>query len=164
MSQYRLPDRIPPPCPGNEAGWARWVRDKWNAVRITHLRTTPLGADIPGRVRIRVNVHLGALAPADVLVQASADGAEATDVSGEWPIRLCSTQSYGNGTYVFDGLLPAHGVENRRRLAVRVRPGAAHEALSTLREVRRLFELQSDSARDANDGRRARTRLEPVTG
>jgi hypothetical protein len=167
MSRYRVADQIPPPSPAHHAattGWARWVRERWQAVRVTHLKTVPLRPDIPGRVRVRVNVHLGLLAPADVLVEATADGAETTDTSGEWPIRLCSMQSYRNGTYVFEALLPRRAVEHRRPLTVRVRPGAAHEALSTLQDVVRLFEVRPGPAGALDNARRSRPEPAVVTG
>jgi hypothetical protein len=145
MNQHRLPDQIPPPQRAAKAPterWAAWVREVWGGVRVTHLETNPLLADVPGRVRVRANVHLGSLLPADVLVEATTDAAEAPDASGEWPIRLSSVQSYGNGTYVFEGLLPLEAVDEYA-LIVRVRPGAVHETLSTLQEVDRSFDVRS---------------------
>jgi hypothetical protein len=163
MDRYHVAHQIPPPRLADDTatgGWARWVRDRWQAVRVTHLKTVPLHPDVPGRLRVRVNVYLGALAPADVLVEATADraetdGARAVEAPDEWPIRLCSMQSYRNGTYVFEALLPRQAVEQRRRLTVRVRPGARHEALSTLRDVVRLFEFSSGPARALLKARRS---------
>jgi hypothetical protein len=163
MNQHRLPDQIPPPCPATKSptvAWAAWVREQWSAVRVTHLETNPLLPDVPGHVRLRANVHLGSLVPADVLVEATAEPAEAVDASGECSIRLCSMQSYNNGTYVFEGLLSLEALEDQP-LTVRVRPGAAHEALSALREVARAFDVRSDFAPAVKEARR--TRLEPAT-
>jgi hypothetical protein len=100
---------------------------------------------------VRANVHLGSLIPADVLVDATADRVKA---SGEWSTRLASLQSYGNGIYVFDGLLPPHALEDRSPLIVRVRPGSAHEAFSALGKVARTFEVRSAPGRAANKARR----------
>jgi hypothetical protein len=143
MNQHRLPDEIPPPqrtANAPTAAWTVWVRQQWGGVRVTHLEANPLLADFPGRVRVRANVHLGCLLPADVLVEATIDAA-ASDASGEWPIRLCSVQSYRNGTYVFEGLLPLEAVDEHP-LIVRVRPAAVHETLSTLQEVDRSFDVR----------------------
>lgn len=167
MSRYGVADHIPPPCRAAEAsatGWARWVRDRWPAVRVTHLKTVPLRPHVPGRLRVRVNVYLGALAPADVLVEATVDEADTPDGSGEWPIRLCSVQSYGNGIYVFEALLPRQPVEHRRRLTVRVRPGTSHEALSTLQDVVRVFEVHSSPVGAPGNDRRPRPEPAAVTG
>lgn len=145
------------------SSWARWVRDEWQTVRVTHVKTVPLRADVPGRVRVRVNVHLGALAPADVLVEARTDQQASTDASAEWPIRLFSAQSYGNGTYVFEGLLAPHTGVGLRPLTIRVRPGALHEALSALRDVVHVFDLRVDSVRAATRAQRSRSEpLAPV--
>lgn len=144
MNQHRLPDQIPPPqrtANAPSAAWTAWVRQQWGGVRVTHLETNPLLADVPGRVRVRANVDLGSLLPADVLVEATTDAAE-TAASAEWPIRLCSVQSYANGTYVFEGLIPLEAVDEHP-LIVRVRPGAVHETLSALQEVDRSFEVRS---------------------
>jgi hypothetical protein len=166
MNQHRPPDHIPPPGPAENTatdGWARWVRKTWEGVRVTHLEAVPLPASIRGRLRVRVNVHLAALTPADVLVEATAEGGEASGARGEWPIRLCSTQSYGNGTYVFDAPLPPQGVENQRVLTVRVRPAVEHPALSRLREVVRPFEVRTD-AHASDDTRRSRPEPTAVAG
>jgi hypothetical protein len=163
MNQHRLPDQIPPPNPAANvptAAWAAWVREQWGAVQVTHLKATPLRADIPGHLRVHTNVHLGSLTPADVRVEATADAAEAVDASGEWPIRLCSMQSYHNGTYVFEALLPLETLEDNP-LTVRVRPGAAHETFSALREVVGSFDVRSDFAPVVTKARRPRP--EPVT-
>jgi hypothetical protein len=162
MNQHRLPDQIPPPSPAANvptAAWAAWVREQWGAVQVTHLKATPLRADIPGHLRVHANVHLGSLAPADVLVEATADGSETADAAAEWSIRLSSMQSYRNGTYVYEGLLPRQAVEERCPLTVRVLPGAAHEAFSMLGEVARAFDVRSDVT-PAVEVRR--TRLAPV--
>lgn len=164
MNQHRLPDQIPPPqraANAPTARWAAWVRQQWGGVRVTDLEINPLLADVPGRVHVRANVHLGPLLPADVLVEAATDAAEATDASGEWPIRLCSVQSYANGTYVFEGLLPLEAVDEHP-LIVRVRPGAVHERLSALQEVDRSFDARSDSAPAVGEGWHSR-RHEPAT-
>jgi hypothetical protein len=163
MSQHRLPDQIPPPSAAPNApsaGWVTWVRDQWGAVRVTHVKTKPLRAGTRGRLQVRANVHLGSLAPADVLVEATANGAKTADATGEWSVRLSSMQSYRNGTYVYEGLLPQQAVEERCRLTVRVLPGAAHEAFSTLGEVARAFDVRSDVTPAVDEVRR--TRLAPV--
>jgi hypothetical protein len=162
MNQHRLPDQIPPPCPAGKsptAGWAAWVREQWSAVRVTHLETNSLPSEVPGHVRLWANVHLGSLAPADVLVEATAEPTEAVDASGECSIRLCSMQSYNNGTYVFEGLLPLEILDDQP-LMVRVRPGAAHETFSALREVAGSFDGRSDLAPAVDEP--PRPRPEPV--
>jgi hypothetical protein len=166
MNGHRVADQIPPPCRADSVAttsWARWVREEWQAVRVTQLETGPVPADGLGRVRVHVNVHLGALAPADVLVEATVDGSESTEPLGGWPIRLWSVQSLRNGTYVFEGLLPREAVEPSRPLSVRVRPGAPHEALSTLHEVARVFG-GSNPARTLHDARRLRVEPTAVSG
>ncbi len=157
MNQLRPPDHIPPPGPAENTAtgdWARWVRKAWEAIRVTHLEAVPLPPRTRGRLHVRANVHLGALTPADVLVEATAEGGEASDPRGEWPIRLCSIQSYGNGTYVFDAPLPPQGREKRRLLTVRVRPAVEHSALSKLREVVRAIEARTH-AHASDDTRRS---------
>jgi hypothetical protein len=146
MNQHRLPDQIPPPqrtANAPTAAWTAWVRQQWGGVRVTHLEANPLFADVPGQVRVRANVHLVSLLPADVLVELTGT-ADAADASGEWPIRLCSVQSYNNGSYVFEGLLPLEAVDDHL-LIVRVRPSAVREALSGLQEVSRPFDVRLDS-------------------
>jgi hypothetical protein len=129
---------------------------------VTQLKATPLRADIPGHLRVHANVHLGSLAPADVHVEVTADGSEKAEASGECSVRLFSIQSYGNGTYVFEGLLPSQVVEKDCPLTVRVRPGAAHDALSALREVARAFDVRSDFALAVKEARRTRRELVTV--
>ena len=163
MRERRLAVEMPPAWPKADARiapsarWAAWVRRQWGRVRVTHVETTPIPDGAPDHVRVRANVHLGSLVPADVLVDATADGAK---VSGEWSTRLASSQSYGNGTYVFEGLLSPHGDADRSPLIVRVRPGTAHDAFSALGKVVRAFEICPASGRAANKARR--TRREPV--
>ncbi len=138
MSRHRLPDQVPPPtlqADAPTAGWAAWVRQQWATVRVTHVETNPLRADVPRHVRLRANVHLGSLAPADVLVEATADRAKTAT-------RLASLQSYGNGIYVFEGVLPPHAFKEGHPLIVRVRPGASHDAFSGLGEIARAFEVR----------------------
>lgn len=166
MNQHRLPDQIPPPqrsANAATAAWAAWVRQQWRRVRVTHLETNSLLADVPGRVRVRANVHLGSLVPADVLVEATADVAETAAASREWPIRLWSVQSYRNGTYVFEGLLPLEAVDEHL-LIVRVRPGAVDETLSALQEVERSFDVRSDPAPAVGEGWHSRRREPATTG
>ncbi len=151
MNQNRLPDQIPPPSAAASAptaAWAAWVREQWEAVRLTLLEKRPPRVHLSAYPRLRVTVHLGSLSPADVVVEAAAG--EPADTSREWPIRLCSMQSYGNGTYVFEGLLPPHDTKDQRALTVRVRPAAAHEELSALREVARAFDGRSEVASTAD--------------
>jgi hypothetical protein len=162
MKEHSPANQLPPPCLAGATatgGWARWVRDKWPAVRVTHVKTVPLPADTRGPARVRVNVHLGALTPADVLVEATVNEADGRDASDGAPIRLCSIQSYGNGTYVFDGLLPRQTDDAHLPLMVRVRPAASHKAVSTLRDVVRLGEFHSGSARAVH---KRRTQPEPA--
>jgi hypothetical protein len=163
MNQHRLPAQIPPPCPATNArsrGWAAWVHQQWPAVRVTHITTRPLHPDIAGHLRVLANVHLAALSPADVLVEATADRADTARDPDAWPIRLCSAQSYRNGIYVFEGLLPPHGVEERCPLTVRVRPGVAHETFTALGDVAQAFDVRRDVAAAGRKARRARA--EPV--
>ena len=143
MRQHRLAVQMPPRWPKADAPlapsarWAAWVRQQWSCVRVTDIKATPVPDGVPGHVRLRANVHLGSLVPADVLVDATAEGG---NVSGERSTRLASLQSYGNGIYVFEGLLSLRTVEDRSPLIVRVRPGAAHDAFSALGKVARTFD------------------------
>ena len=161
MNRRRLADQLPPPSPNANAStapsadWAAWVRQQWRVVRVTQVETTPVRDDVPGHVRLRANVHLGSLVPADVVVDATADRAK---VAGEWSTRLASLQSYRNGTFVFEGLLPRRAVEDRLPLIVRVRPGVAHDAFTGLGIVARTFEVRTDSGREAKKKRRTRER------
>jgi hypothetical protein len=155
MNPRQLADDMPPPSSKADAstapsaGWAAWVRQQWRGVCVTQVETTPACDDVPGHVRVRANVHLGSLVPADVLVDATADREK---VPAEWSTRLASLQSYGNGTFVFEGLLPPHAVDDRCPLIVRVRPGAAHDAFSGLGRVARTFDVRTDSGREATRG------------
>jgi hypothetical protein len=152
MNARQLADQMPPPSSKADAstapsaGWAAWVREQWRGVCVTQVETTPARDDVPGHVRVLASVHLGSLLPADVLVDATADREK---VPGEWSTRLASLQSYGNGTFVFEGLLPTHAVEDRCPLIVRVRPGAAHDAFSGLGRVARTFDVRTDCDREA---------------
>ena len=95
----------------------------WQAVRIARLEVEPdRRATAPGYYHVRTVICLGALTPADVLVQLlpadalMADGATA-------PIeRLWSVRSLSNGAYVFEARVPTALLTGPRRLLVHVGP------------------------------------------
>lgn len=75
--------------------------------------------------RVRAIVHLGRLLPADVNVRAMLVARVPTDdVRREAHVaRLWSAQSYGNGTYVFEGHVLESSLSDPERLKVLVEPG-----------------------------------------
>jgi hypothetical protein len=91
------------------------------------IEVRPTRADRLGPVRLEVAVYLGRLLPADVHVEAVIDwdagcdgGARGDGVPGT--VRLCSTRSYRNGTFVFEAVLPRMPAGGPEAITVHVRP------------------------------------------
>ena len=103
-----------------------WFGDPWAAVRVLHLEVCPYSTHTTERVRVEAVVHLGRLTPADVRVDLEPEGDAGRAREVEWPIRMHSTRSHRNGTFVFEARVPwplAGGLDGLR---VRVRPSHAH--------------------------------------
>jgi len=80
-----------------------WLEGNWEEVKVTSAEARrKLGAGV-GRFRIRAVVHLGALLPADVQVECGVGGGERGHSASA--VRLWSTQSYGNGAFVYEGTI-----------------------------------------------------------
>ena len=127
------------------AAWIGWVREQWNAVRVAHVATTQL-ADVGDRVRVRAVIHLGPLSPADVCVEVVKGAGPTAGGSGRTLNELWSTQSYRNGTFVFEGVTLTDAMDDDEGLTVRVRPRKADEKLSDLGTAARC------PSRPATDG------------
>lgn len=104
--------------------------EAWTAVRVRRMIVDRDNPMIPeGHSRLRVEVHLGELAPADVRVYLKRVDALA-DVRRAEPVQLWSTQAYGNGAYVFEGHIHAGDLKHPERLEVEVEAeanGTHHE-------------------------------------
>jgi hypothetical protein len=94
----------------------------WPLVHVESVSVAPG----PSGDRARALVQLGGLAPADVRVElistSLADSAEQDER------RMCSIQSYGNGSVVFEATLPPHDVARAHEWLVHVHPSEALEA------------------------------------
>lgn len=95
----------------------------WQAVRIARLEVEPdrRGA-APGYCCVRTVVCLGALTPADVLVQLLPADALAADGAMTPIERLWSVRSLSNDAYVFEARVPTTLLAGPRRLQVHVSP------------------------------------------
>lgn len=134
MTEHGLHDQLPPPqrTPGAPtAEWAAWVREQWSAVRVILFEAMHL-ADAADRVRVRAVIHLGALSPADVRVDAVTGGTESPDEPGRRASELWCAQSYRNGTFVFEGFAATEALDERGALTARVRPRTGDEDLARL--------------------------------
>jgi hypothetical protein len=149
MKQHQLPDQTPPPSTADapNAVWTAWVREHWGAVRVIQLDTNRhLADDAPSQARVRAVVHLGLLSPADVHVDATADVPNAAGATDQSVIELWSAQSYRNGTFVFEALVPAEALDEHGALTVCVRPRGGHEDLLPLRAVARPSDVGPSSS------------------
>ncbi|MHB1223420.1 MAG: hypothetical protein ACYC2G_05150 [Gemmatimonadaceae bacterium] len=115
----------PLPRPESVRAGAPGREPDWPSVRILDVEIDAGERSIPANHRrVRAIVHLGRLVPADVHVRAMVAHALADDVRrGAHAARLWSAQSYGNGTYVFEGHVPEPLVDDPGRLTVFVEPG-----------------------------------------
>lgn len=117
---------------------AHWVRVRVRSVE--SLRTLAREGD--EQVVVRACVHLGALLPADVKVDLLTP-ARVASRAGDAPDACCqlwSVQSYDNGTFVFEALVPAELVDRATTVGVRVRAQRVREEPSTLRPVIRWLQ------------------------
>ena len=87
----------PPPS------WRPWLEGNWEEVEVTYAEARRKLGTGGGRFRIRAVVHLGALLPADVQVECGVRGGERGHSASA--VRLWSTQSYGNGAFVYEGTI-----------------------------------------------------------
>ena len=121
-----LPDPDPRPAPASAPQHRRW-----SAVRVVDVDVAPAASPRDGRALVRACVHLGALAPADVYVDVADPRPVADAPDG---VRLWSTQRYADGTFLFEGHVPA-AIVGRDAVSVRVRPtpdGAVREPVPPL--------------------------------
>lgn len=76
----------------------------WPLVRVESVDVRPA----PAGEHARALVQLGGLTPADVRVELYvADASAALQTAQRGQLRMCSTQSYDNGRFVFEATLPA---------------------------------------------------------
>ena len=108
--------------PSSSADRSRAGRPAGGAPGI-HVDVVEVGPAPNGR-RVRAVVRLGGLSPADVRVELLRAGATAGGSSRAQVRRMWSTQSYANGSFVFEALLPGDG-RPADGWQVRVRPADA---------------------------------------
>ena len=116
------PDRRPAPAPQHR---------RWSAVRVVDVAVAPAASPREDRALVRACLYLGMLAPADVYVEVTGPRPVADAPDG---VRLWSTQRYADGTFLFEGHVPAP-IAGRDALSVRVRPtpdGAVREPVAPL--------------------------------
>ena len=117
--------------------------DGWVHVRIRSVESLPsLARDGDDHVVIRAHIHLGTLLPADVKVDFLAPASPASR-AGDAPEACCqlwSVQSYDNGSFVFEAVVPAELVDGAPRVGVRVGPRRATEEHPALRPVVRWLQ------------------------
>jgi hypothetical protein len=136
----------PPTSPANRAKHRdSRVRDSWGSVRVRRLERSPLRADAVAAARLEVVVHLERLLPADVRVEAAvlaaADDGDRRPEEESWPIRLSSSRSYHNGSFVFEALLSPVVPGGAGTISVRVRPADERRSGQPLTPVVRRFRL-----------------------
>lgn len=104
--------------------------EAWTAVQVRRMIVDRDNPMVPaGHSRLRVEIHLGELAPADVRVYLKRTSTIA-DIRETEPVQLWSTQAYGNGAFVFEGHVRAAELRHPERLEVEVEAeanGTQHE-------------------------------------
>jgi hypothetical protein len=115
------------------------AREKWRGVRIEEAQLAP-AAGSEHAMRVWACVELGELAPADVRVEL-VPGAPGTilDRSTHRAHRLWSVQSYFNGRYVFEGIVPAPDLAGPEGYSIRITRYADVAAARTAPAVVRWF-------------------------
>lgn len=103
---------------------AGFVDACWPLVRVESVQVAPTDAG----ERARALVQLGRLTPADVRVELFAAGAaDATPTAQHGELRMFSTQSYDNGAFVFEAILPPGDAARPREWRIHVHPSEASE-------------------------------------
>jgi len=134
------PEPGPHHLPAHDDAW-------WSAVRVGSVAVSRHGSAADEGATVRACVELGALAPADVRVDVVGAGAAAGEASvGSEGVRLWSTQSFDNGTFVFEAHVPAELVHARDAISVRVRPAPTGVVRVTLRPIVHRCALERDVA------------------
>ena len=134
------PEPGPHHLPAHDDAW-------WAAVRVGSVAVSRHGTAADAGATVRACVELGALAPADVRVHVVGEGASAGEASvGSEGVRLWSTQSFDNGTFVFEAHVPAELVHARDAISVRVRPAPTGVVRVTLRPIVHRCALERDVA------------------
>ena len=83
------------------AGWTAYARAAWPRVHIDLVETTPLATGC----RVRAVVDLDRLTPADVVVGLT-PGSPGGAIACPSDCRMWSTESYDNGRFVFERVIP----------------------------------------------------------
>jgi hypothetical protein len=119
-----------PPIPPSEA-MARHLVGQWSRVRVAEVALrVPRGED-GSRITVEACVHLGALLPADVVVELVPE----TDGRRHRPPLLSSVYPYHNDSYAYEVTLPAAELEALAGAVVRVMPAPDLAALAAVRPV-----------------------------
>ena len=96
----------------------------WPLVRVESVDVRPG----PAGEHARALVQLGGLTPADVRVELFAAEAPADmPTEQQCQLRMCSTQSYDNGRFVFEATLPAGDEVRAREWMIHVHPSEAFD-------------------------------------
>ena len=101
---------------------ARFIAE-WARVRIGQVQTVPAEAGAEPRTTVRACVHLGVLAPADVMAELLAADPGASKAHA-MPFRLWSMQSYHNDSYDFETQVPTRLLSEPPGCVIRVSPVA----------------------------------------
>lgn len=110
-------------------GDAAWANVRVQRVEVDLGRPRPVP---PGQRRVRVDVELGALTPADVRVTLARRG-EGTDEPVE-PMQLWCAHTYHNGVYAFEAHVPLE-VLREPGVAVEVEPAEGRETRAPVRRA-----------------------------
>lgn len=144
---------LPPPTAASRRGDRSrdaWLRAEWSAVSVREIRVRPQFADAARPLRLEALVHLGRLLPADVRVDAGVAGDPSRHADGGSPLRLWSSRSYRNGSFVFEtplDALEAHGATGFPvTVVVRVRPAALRDGAVPPGPVTRVMRLDDAGA------------------
>ena len=125
------------------------ARERWARLRIHGIEERAESAG-GGMTRVEARIHLGELVPADVCVELVA-GEDLGRVPADHRScrRLCSVQSYDNGTYLFEVSVPTADLSLPVGYAVRVSPTSAFaDAKDASPVVRWVASQGRDGARD----------------
>jgi starch phosphorylase len=103
--------------------WLNKVRGSWDGVRVANVDVIKDHRLAVGeRLKVKADLHLGDLTPADVKVELYHGTVDATgNINGAQVIAMSSTQKASGGVYSFDGEIPCR-TSGQHGFAVRVTP------------------------------------------